>query len=507
MDFPLLLKDAGRALREDLGIVSDLHRAKLVRALKMRVLGVGSAPGRVQSVECVPGPHPGEIAVSWNPPSKPGLPGFSRLLIEAEVAVRGLATEGGSSDEGGGTSPTWEGVAFPGERQLVIVGLPIDSTVSIRITAWGESGGSSPAVIDGCLTTGPAQALPKPDGGRLQGGTWRLGDVVGGLIAVLPIVAVLFSLIVRATSFLSAIALDTTPDLTEDKEGGGVGSDGRADSASHASAGRTGGSAHGGGAPDGGVRHRRTRSGGFRAGHSTLLVRSGNSSGGLVSAREASPLASREGTPLQSRAEESPAPSGSGRAVATPGLGVPPSRGLVARLGKANTVAREGRSSRFFLRREGGGGGGRTPNTPPGSLTGSRAVNGSHDPNKRTCGHGDGCLQALPVWRARHHCGRCQGWRCPAHTAVRSHGSLSPCELDSKCICSDCFARLGPAERMSLETSWGKFGGGDIRATIREAAARARWRSASVKAFAVAAMAGASGSGGGGGGGGGGRAH
>ena len=306
MDFPLLLKDAGRALREDLGIVSDLHRAKLVRALKMRVLGVGSAPGRVQSVECVPGPHPGEIAVSWNPPSKPGLPGFSRLLIEAEVAVRGLATEGGSSDEGGGTSPTWEGVAFPGERQLVIVGLPIDSTVSIRITAWGESGGSSPAVIDGCLTTGPAQALPKPDGGRLQGGTWRLGDVVGGLIAVLPIVAVLFSLIVRATSFLSAIALDATPDLTEDKEGGGVGSDGRADSASHASAGRTGGSAHGGGAPDGGVRHRRTRSGGFRAGHSTLLVRSGNSSGGLVSAREASPLASREARPSRAAPRSRP---------------------------------------------------------------------------------------------------------------------------------------------------------------------------------------------------------
>ena len=40
MDFPVLIENDGLALETDLGITSKLHRAKIVRAIKMKLLGI-----------------------------------------------------------------------------------------------------------------------------------------------------------------------------------------------------------------------------------------------------------------------------------------------------------------------------------------------------------------------------------------------------------------------------------------------------------------------------------
>ena len=50
LDFPALLTDDGAALREELGVESALHRAKLTRALKRQLLQLGRSPGEPTDV-------------------------------------------------------------------------------------------------------------------------------------------------------------------------------------------------------------------------------------------------------------------------------------------------------------------------------------------------------------------------------------------------------------------------------------------------------------------------
>lgn len=47
-----------------------------------------------------------------------------------------------------------------------------------------------------------------------------------------------------------------------------------------------------------------------------------------------------------------------------------------------------------------------------------------------------------PELKRRHFCGLCERWACQDHTASSNHGPLSRCDLDSKCVCQQCFSTL-----------------------------------------------------------------
>lgn len=43
-DFPALLENDGQSIHEDLGVTNRLHRRQIMRAIQMRLLGVGDVP-------------------------------------------------------------------------------------------------------------------------------------------------------------------------------------------------------------------------------------------------------------------------------------------------------------------------------------------------------------------------------------------------------------------------------------------------------------------------------
>lgn len=46
LDFPSLIANSGELLESELGVKSRLHREKLIRAMKLIILGIGTPPSQ-----------------------------------------------------------------------------------------------------------------------------------------------------------------------------------------------------------------------------------------------------------------------------------------------------------------------------------------------------------------------------------------------------------------------------------------------------------------------------
>ena len=76
---------------------------------------------------------------------------------------------------------------------------------------------------------------------------------------------------------------------------------------------------------------------------------------------------------------------------------------------------------------------------------------GGSESGARLCPNA-GCTcedRGIKIWPAGkwHVCGRCQEVFCPDHTAIKAHGALGGCGIDSKCVCAGCYELLPAAER------------------------------------------------------------
>ncbi|GHP05566.1 hypothetical protein PPROV_000431600 [Pycnococcus provasolii] len=69
MDFPYLAANGGAALSDELGVRSPLVRKQFVRALKRRMLRLGSPAGVPVRVSCAPLPTRCAVRLAWNPPT------------------------------------------------------------------------------------------------------------------------------------------------------------------------------------------------------------------------------------------------------------------------------------------------------------------------------------------------------------------------------------------------------------------------------------------------------
>ncbi|KXZ44899.1 hypothetical protein GPECTOR_61g852 [Gonium pectorale] len=88
LDFPMLIESDGRVLAEELGVISSFHRQRLVRAIKLQILGLGTPPSEPQDVSCeAAAGSVAAVAVRWSPPSDLGRPPLHRYVLERAGAA------------------------------------------------------------------------------------------------------------------------------------------------------------------------------------------------------------------------------------------------------------------------------------------------------------------------------------------------------------------------------------------------------------------------------------
>ena len=86
LDFFDLLDEDQSVLRDDLGISSKLHRKKILRSIKLRILGIAGVPDVPQNIKCVETQKPCEYVVTWTSPEGNGLP-VQSYTIESSDSV------------------------------------------------------------------------------------------------------------------------------------------------------------------------------------------------------------------------------------------------------------------------------------------------------------------------------------------------------------------------------------------------------------------------------------
>ena len=147
LDFPALLADDGAALREELGVESALHRAKLTRALKRQLLQLGRSPGEPTDVRAAVVAED-VVVVKWRPPRQHGHPPVHAYAVQVrepgshEWRVCGGATHEDEDDEVHSAkafvTPTREMAAA---ALAAGVGNGRNVPLRFRVVAWGGHGG------------------------------------------------------------------------------------------------------------------------------------------------------------------------------------------------------------------------------------------------------------------------------------------------------------------------------------------------------------------------------
>ena len=146
LDFPALLTDDGAALREELGVESALHRAKLTRALKRQLLQLGRSPGEPTDVR-VAVVAEDAVVVKWRPPRKHGHPPVHAYAVQVrepgshEWRVVGTAPHEDEDEEASAkalVTPTREMAAA---AHAAGVGNGRSVPLRFRVVAWGGHGG------------------------------------------------------------------------------------------------------------------------------------------------------------------------------------------------------------------------------------------------------------------------------------------------------------------------------------------------------------------------------
>ena len=85
-DFPALLENDGQSLLEDLAVGNNLHRRQIMRAIQMRLLGVGGTPdapikAHATAADC------STIRIDWVPPPDNGVIIHKYLVQVRECCV------------------------------------------------------------------------------------------------------------------------------------------------------------------------------------------------------------------------------------------------------------------------------------------------------------------------------------------------------------------------------------------------------------------------------------
>lgn len=196
LDFPTLLHDNARVLEEEFGVTSPFQKSKVVRAIRLQILGLGKPPSEPQGLDCnaTLGPPSGRlaawelrgaawtdplqpppraaVAVSWSVPTDMGKPPLHKYVVERaasdgtwhtvhqvddpepaawvdDVPMGALLGPAAAVDRLGG-SPTKADSSAPPSAALA------GGIVSYRISAWNLYG-RSPYGFVACDLTPLAQ--------------------------------------------------------------------------------------------------------------------------------------------------------------------------------------------------------------------------------------------------------------------------------------------------------------------------------------------------------------
>ena len=185
LDFPALLADDGAALREELGVESALHRAKLTRALKRQLLQLGRLPGEPTDVRAAVVAED-VVVVKWRPPRQHGHPPVHAYAVQVrepgshEWRVCGAATHEDEDDEVHSAkafvTPTREMAAA---AHAAGVGNGRNVPLRFRVVAWGGHGGG---VSDesASVEMKPLRRSYKREGVRAGGGQVESDSITAG---------------------------------------------------------------------------------------------------------------------------------------------------------------------------------------------------------------------------------------------------------------------------------------------------------------------------------------
>jgi hypothetical protein len=165
LDFPALIADDARALREDLGISSALHRGQLTRALKRQILDLGAVPSEPRDVK-VSAVNASAVAIRWRAPARLGTPPTHLYVVKVQA----------------GNDPKWhaDGVVAADETHHVFSSAKIPAAHRFEVIAWGAHGASEKRVVSKPAFVRPAARDRDESSARRRGSDASDGGVFGG---------------------------------------------------------------------------------------------------------------------------------------------------------------------------------------------------------------------------------------------------------------------------------------------------------------------------------------
>ncbi|CAG9466135.1 unnamed protein product [Pedinophyceae sp. YPF-701] len=511
-DFPILVNDGGRTLKEDLGVESQLHRSMLIRAFKMQILGLGRAPAgpsdlRCQAVGCR------AVKLSWTPPQDPGDPPMHKYVVERKVAGAPVAL-------GGGFSGKWKHQGDVDDEDAEFIDTDIVHPGALyvyRVLAWGAAGRGLRAAEVSCTlqfmggactvseksgmdtdtsvlhdtataySRGVGQDTP---GGPLDtasaldlnsraatGRRWVPGWLLWGLGSMSSALVVAAGVVARSATFLSIVSR-----IARSRR---AAADADTEACTEPLMNNIAGTASPG-------RGRKRSSGATSGSDLSIEVVSCDEDGELELSSPPADAPSGEAREMLAlrRFHKSVSRRGERGALSAPrsnGRRSPQGRWPraaaaaleYARREKEDSLVRmtEGLAEERAAGEEQGRGsrpesqtGGSRDNSVHGARgTGEAAAASAHrGPGacaEPSCAVRFDRLKDLGKKLGRHQCGMCQMMFCAKHTAVTSHGALSKCAMDSRCLCQRCFASL-PAERREAIMRSAVAAGGSVRASF-----------------------------------------
>ncbi|XP_002974863.2 uncharacterized protein LOC9637430 [Selaginella moellendorffii] len=145
LDFLSLIENDGRALAEELGVSSSLHRRKITGAIVRLIFGFGTTPGAPQGMRCQPSSC-GGIQINWEPPATAGYPPFHKYRLY----------------RWSGAASAWLPLADTKETSFFDSDeLFLGKAYSYRMQSWGGHGPSERVTITNC-TASPRSVTLNP---------------------------------------------------------------------------------------------------------------------------------------------------------------------------------------------------------------------------------------------------------------------------------------------------------------------------------------------------------
>jgi len=135
LDFPALIENESRALAEELGVQSILHRTKITHAIVRQVFGLGATPAPPQGLNCTTS-NSGGIQLKWEVPPFHGSPPLHKHLVQRWNISASM----------------WIQVSDTQENMFLDKGSLIPGSIySYRVQSWGGHGPSKWVSTDGCM--------------------------------------------------------------------------------------------------------------------------------------------------------------------------------------------------------------------------------------------------------------------------------------------------------------------------------------------------------------------